>query len=170
MSARLAAITGKLKGTIFTLSDDPLIIGRETAANVCVTDASVSRRHSKIEKKDGEFVISDLESLNGTFINNIPIRTRVLEHGDRVRIGESQFLFLTREGESAAKSSEVTLDEVQVVTGPTFQVRFDDAVYQMERNLSALMKVSTTINGIRGLDPLLERLLQLLFEVVPAQR
>jgi Nif-specific regulatory protein len=49
-------------------------------------------------------------------------------------------------------------------------VRFDEAVYQMERNLSALMKVSTTINAIRGLDPLLERLLELLFEVVPAER
>ena len=170
MSARLAAISGKLKGSIFTLTDEPLIIGRETAANVCVADASVSRRHSKIEKKDEQFTITDLESLNGTFINDVPIRSRVLEHGDRVRIGESQFLFLTPEGEAQSRSSEVTLDEVQVVTGPTLQVRFDDAVYQMERNLSVLMKVSTTINAIRGLDPLLARLLELLFEVVPAER
>jgi transcriptional regulator with GAF, ATPase, and Fis domain len=169
MSARLAAISGKLKGAIFTLTDEPLIIGRETAANVCVADASVSRRHSKIEKKDADFVITDLESLNGTFINNVPVRSRVLEHGDRVRIGESQFLFLTAEGEAELRSSEVTLDEVQI-TGPTLQVRFDDAVYQMERNLSVLMKVSTTINAIRGLDALLARLLELLFEVVPAER
>ena len=170
MSARLAAISGKLKGAVFTLNEDPLIIGRETAANVCVADASVSRRHSKIEKRDDTFVITDLESLNGTFINNVPVRSRVLEHGDHVRIGESQFLFLTAEGEASSKSSEVTLDDVQAVTGPTFQVRFDEAVYQMERNLSVLMKVSTTINAIRGLDPLLERLLELLFEVVPAER
>lgn len=170
MSARLAAISGKLKGAVFTLNEDPLIIGRETAANVCVADASVSRRHSKIEKRDDTFVITDLESLNGTFINNVPVRSRVLEHGDHVRIGESQFLFLTAEGEASSKSSEVTLDDVHAVTGPTFQVRFDEAVYQMERNLSALMKVSTTINAIRGLDPLLERLLELLFEVVPAER
>ncbi len=170
MSARLAAISGKLKGAIFTLEDSALIIGRETAANVCLPDASVSRRHSKIEKNDEGFVITDLESLNGTFINNVPIRSRVLEHGDRVRVGDSQFLFLTHEGESASKSSEVTLDEVQVVTGPTLQVRFDDAVYQMARDLGALMKVSTAINAIRGLDALLERLLELLFEVVPAQR
>src|ERR1041384_1360192 len=118
MSARIAAISGKLKGAIFNLTDEPLIIGRETAANVCVADASVSRRHSKIEKQDAGFVITDLESLNGTFINNVPVRSRVLEHGDHVRIGESQFLFLTDEGEPASKSSEVTLDEIQVVTGP----------------------------------------------------
>ncbi|HEY2964559.1 MAG TPA: sigma 54-interacting transcriptional regulator [Pyrinomonadaceae bacterium] len=170
MPPRLAAITGKLKGTIFTLDNDALVIGRETAANVCLADAAVSRRHSKIEKKDEGFVITDLESLNGTFVNDIPIRSRVLEHGDRVRIGDSQFLFLSHEGEAASKSSEVTLDEVQAVTGPTIQVRLDDAVYQMARDLSALMKVSTAINAIRGLDELLPRLLELLFEVVPAQR
>ena len=169
MPPRLAAITGKLKGTIFTLDNDALVIGRETAANVCLADAAVSRRHSVIEKKDEGFVITDLESLNGTFINDVPIRSRVLEHGDRVRIGDSQFLFLSHEGE-ASKSSEVTLDEVQAVTGPTIQVRLDEAVYQMARDLSALMKVSTAINAIRGLDELLERLLELLFEVVPAQR
>lgn len=166
---RLAAISGKLKGAIFTLTEEPLVIGRETAANLCLADASVSRRHSMIEKKDEGFVITDLESLNGTFINDVPIRSRVLEHGDRVRVGDSQFVFLTREGE-ASKSSEVTIDEVQIVTGPTVQVRLDEAVYQMERNLGALMKVSTAINAIRGLDALLERLLELLFEVVPAQR
>ncbi|HEY0727105.1 MAG TPA: FHA domain-containing protein, partial [Pyrinomonadaceae bacterium] len=166
---RLAAISGKLKGAIFTLSEEPLVIGRETAANLCLADASVSRRHSKIEKKDEQYVITDLESLNGTFINDVPIRSRVLEHGDRVRVGDSQFVFLTHEGE-ASKSSEVTIDEVQIVTGPTVHVRLDEAVYQMERNLGALMKVSTAINAIRGLDALLERLLELLFEVVPAQR
>ncbi|HJT68484.1 MAG TPA: sigma 54-interacting transcriptional regulator [Pyrinomonadaceae bacterium] len=170
MSARIAAISGKLKGTIFDLREEPLIIGRETAAHVCLADAAVSRRHSKIERQDSDFVIIDLESLNGTFVNNVPVRSRVLEHGDRVRIGESQFLFLTHEGESQSKSSEVTLDEVKVVTGPTLQVRFDDAVEQMARDLGTLMKVSTTINAIRGLDALLQRLLELLFEVVPAQR
>ncbi|HSD44983.1 MAG TPA: sigma 54-interacting transcriptional regulator [Pyrinomonadaceae bacterium] len=169
MLPRLAAISGKLKGAFFAIDEDALIIGRETAANVCLADAAVSRRHSKIEKKDDGFVITDLESLNGTFINGVPIRTRVLQHGDRVRIGDSQFLFLLHDGEPS-KSSEVTLDEVQIITGPTVQVRLDEAVFQMERNLSALMKVSTAINAIRGLDPLLERLLERLFEVVPAQR
>jgi two-component system, NtrC family, response regulator HydG len=166
---RLAAISGKLKGAIFTLNEDALVIGRETAANLCLADASVSRRHSMIEKKDDGFVITDLESLNGTFINDVPVRTRVLEHGDRIRIGDSQFVFLTHEGEAISKSSEVTIDEVQI-TGATVQVRLDEAVVQMERDVGVLMKVSTAINAIRGLDALLERLLELLFEVVPAQR
>src|SRR5688500_5665796 len=170
MSPRLAAISGKLKGTIFTIIEDTFVIGRETAANVCVADASVSRRHTKIEKQDDSYVITDLESLNGTFVNDVPVKSRVLQHGDRLRIGDSQFVFLTVDGEVASRSSEVNLDEAQVVSGPTLQIRIDDAIYLMARDLSALMKVSTSINAIRGLDALLERLLELLFEVVPAQR
>jgi Nif-specific regulatory protein len=170
MSARLAAISGKLKGGIFGIDEEALVIGRETAANLCIADASVSRRHSKIEKKDNGFVITDLDSLNGTFVNDVPVKTRLLEHGDRVRIGDSQFLFLAHEGDAMSKSSDVTLDEAQVISGSTVQFRFDHAINLMARDLSALMKVSTTINSIRGLDDLLERLLELLFEVVPAER
>jgi Nif-specific regulatory protein len=170
MPPRLAAISGKLKGAIFALNEETLIVGRETAANLCVADPSVSRRHSSIEKKESGFVITDLESLNGTFVNDVPVRSRVLEHGDRVRIGDSQFLFLTHEGDATSKSSDVKLDEAHVLSGSTVQIRFDDAIYQMTRDLSVLMKISTGINSIRGLDNLLQRLLELLFEVVPAQR
>jgi Nif-specific regulatory protein len=170
MPPRLAAISGKLKGAIFALNEETLVIGRETAVNLCIADPSVSRRHSKIEKKDDGFIITDLESLNGTFVNDLPVRTRLLEHGDRVRVGDSQFLFLMHDGDVMSKSSDVKLDEAQVVSGSTVQFRFDHAVNLMARDLSALMKVSTTINSIRGLDDLLERLIELLFEVIPAER
>ncbi|HEX5604165.1 MAG TPA: FHA domain-containing protein, partial [Pyrinomonadaceae bacterium] len=170
MPPRLAAISGKLKGAIFALNEESLTIGRETGADLCIADASVSRRHSKIESQETGFVITDLESLNGTFVNDLPVRSRRLEHGDRVRIGDSQFLFLIHEGDATSKSSDVRIDEAHVVSGSTVQIRFDDAIYQMTRDLSALMKISTEINSIRGLDNLLERLLDLLFEVVPAER
>ena len=170
MPPRLAAIAGKLKGAIFALNEESLVIGRETTANLCIADASVSRRHSKIEKKATGFIITDLESLNGTFINDVPVKSRLLEHGDRVRIGDSQFVFLTHEGDAPSKSSDVKLDEAHVISSSTVQIRFDEAIYQLTRDLSVLMKISTTINSIRGLDNLLERLLELLFEVIPAQR
>jgi len=170
MPPRLAAISGKHKGAIFALNEEPLVVGRDTSAQLSIADASVSRRHSRIEKQDDGFVITDLESLNGTFVNDVPVKSRLLEHGDRVRIGDSLFLFLEHEGDSMSKSSDVRIEETQVVSGSTVQIRFDHAIYLMGRDLSALMKVSTTINSIRGLDDLLERLLELLFEVVPAQR
>ena len=171
MNPRLAAIAGKLKGAVFPLTEAPVLIGRETAANLCIADPSVSRRHSQIEKEGEHFVIADLESLNGTFINDVPVKRRPLAHGDRVRIGDSQFLFLLHDGEAspASKSSEVQFED-RHLSGSTIQVKFNDAVYLMARDLSALMKVSTTVNAIRGLEELQKTLLELLFEVVPAER
>ncbi len=170
MNPRLTAIAGRLKGSVFTIEDLPVVIGRETSATLCIADASVSRRHSQIDKEESQFVIQDLDSLNGTFINDVPVKRRPLHHGDRVRIGDSQFLFLMHEGEVSSKSSEVQFHDEQVVSGSTLQVRFNDALYLMARDLSALMKVSTTINAIRGVEELQQTLLELLFEVVPAQR
>lgn len=146
------------------------MIGRETAATLCIADASVSRRHSRIDKEEDQFVILDLDSLNGTFINDVPVKRRKLEHGDRVRIGDSQFLFLMHEGDLQQRSSDVQMDDGKIVSGSTLQVRFNDALYLMARDLSALMKVSTTINAIRGVEQLQKTLLELLFEVVPAER
>jgi Nif-specific regulatory protein len=170
MNPRLTAIAGRLKGNVFTIEDSPVVIGRDRTATLCIADASISRRHSQIDKEDEEFVILDLESLNGTFVNDVPVKRRQLQHGDRVRIGDSQFLFLMHDGDVNPRSSEVRFDDAQIVSGSTLQVRFNDALYLMARDLSALMKVSTTINAIRGVEELQQTLLELLFEVVPAER
>src|SRR5882672_9431830 len=119
MNARLTAIAGRLKGSVFTIEDLPVVVGRETAATLCIADASVSRRHSQIEKEDNKFVILDLDSLNGTFINDVPVKRRTLQHGDRVRIGDSQFLFLMHDGDVESKSSEIRFHDEQVVSGST---------------------------------------------------
>jgi Nif-specific regulatory protein len=170
MNPRLTAIAGRLKGSVFAIDDLPVVIGRETAATLCIADASVSRRHSQIDKEKNEFVILDLDSLNGTFINDVPVKRRTLQHGDRVRIGDSQFLFLVHDSKMEPRSSDVELDDAKIVSGSTLQIRFNDALYLMARDLSALMKVSTTINAIRGVEELQKTLLELLLEVVPAER
>ena len=169
MKPRLVAIAGKLQGTVLSITDSPAVIGRESAATLCLPDASVSRRHSQIERDGEEFIVTDLDSLNGTFVNDVPIKRRKLEHGDRLRIGDSQFLFLCHEGDVPSESSEVQFDDRGLVSGSTIQFRFNDALYLMARDLAALMKVSTTINAIRGLQELQKTLLELMFEVVPAR-
>ncbi|HUS11752.1 MAG TPA: sigma 54-interacting transcriptional regulator, partial [Pyrinomonadaceae bacterium] len=169
MNPRLTAISGRLKGSVFSIEDLPVVIGRETTATLCIADASVSRRHSKIEKEAEQFVIEDLDSLNGTFINEVPVKRRELQHGDRIRIGDSQFIFLTHDGDFSA-SGEVRFDDGPVISGSTMQFKFNDALYVMARDLSALMKISTTINAIRGVEQLQKTLLDLVFEVVPAAR
>jgi two-component system, NtrC family, response regulator HydG len=169
MNPRLTAISGRLKGSVFPIEVLPVIIGRETSATLCIADSSVSRRHSKIEREDETFVIEDLASLNGTFVNDVPVKRRTLQHGDRVRIGDVQFIFLMQDSDVSA-SSPIRFDDGQVISGSTLQFRFNDALYVMARDLSALMKISTTINAIRGVEELQKTLLDLLFEVIPAAR
>jgi Nif-specific regulatory protein len=170
MNPRLVSIAGPLKGATFALAENETSIGRESANWLCISDPSVSRRHSVIKREGEQFKINDLESLNGTFVNDVPVKERSLEHGDRIRIGDYLFLFLLEEGEAAPLSNSVLLDEGVHVSGATIQMRVADTFHLMARDLSALMKISTTINSIRGLEELQRQLLELIFEVVPAQR
>ncbi len=171
MNPRLVSIAGPLKGATFAVTESETSIGRESANRLSISDPSISRRHSVITREGDRFKIRDLESLNGTFVNDVPVKERGLEHGDRVRIGDYLFLFLLEEGEVAPLSHSVMLDEsVQVSGGATIQVRVADAFHLMARDLNVLMKISTTINSIRGLEELQRQLLELVFEVVPAQR
>lgn len=169
MKPRIAAITGKLEDTVISMNDGPVLIGRQAGATLKIGNASVSRRHALIEKEGDRFVIADLGSRNGTFVNDVPVRRRELQHGDRVRIGESQFFFLYEDTDEPKRTSEIRFDDSEVVSGATVRMTYGDAMGLMARDLSALMKVSTTINAIRGLQELQERLLELIFEVVPAK-
>lgn len=169
MKPRIAAITGKLDDTVISMNEGPVIIGRQAGATLKIGNASVSRRHAVIEKEGDRFVIADLGSRNGTFVNDVPVRRRELQHGDRVRIGESQFFFLFEDTDEPARTSEIRFDDSEVISGATVRMTYAEVLGLMARDLSVLMKVSTTINAIRGLEELQERLLELIFEVVPAK-
>lgn len=147
-----------------------MLIGRQTGASLRIRNAAVSRRHAVIEKEGDRFVIADLDSRNGTFVNDVPVKRCELHHGDRVQIGESQFFFLLEEGDEPAQTSEIRFEESHLLGGPALRMTYSDALYVMARDLSAMMKISTTINAIRGLEKLQKSLVDLLFEVVPARR
>jgi Nif-specific regulatory protein len=169
MKPRIAAITGKLADTVISMNEGPVLIGRQAGATLKISNASVSRRHALIEREGDKFVIADLGSRNGTFVNGVPVKRRELNHGDRVRIGDSQFFFLFEDSDEPQRTSEVLFDEGRMPSGATVRMTYSEALYLMARDLSALMKVSTTINAIRGLEELQKSLLELIFEVVPAR-
>ena len=170
MKPRIAAITGKLEDMVISMNEGPVLIGRQAGATLKIGNASVSRRHAVIEKEGERFIIADLGSRNGTFVNDVPVRRRELHHGDRVRIGDSQFFFLFEDSDEPSRTSEIRFDDSEVVSSATVRMTYSDALGLMARDLSVLMKVSTTINAIRGLEELQQRLLELIFEVVPAKR
>ena len=169
MKPRIAAITGKLEDTIISMNEGPVLIGRQAGATLKIGNASVSRRHAMIEKEGERFVIADLGSRNGTFVNDIPVKRRELQHGDRVRIGESQFFFLFEDTDEPARTSEIRFDDSEIAPAATVRMTYDDAMGLMARDLCALMKISTAINSLQGMIELHEQLLTLLFEVVPAK-
>src|SRR5215831_18788823 len=169
MKPRIAAITGKLEDTVITMTDGPVLIGRQAGATLKIGNASVSRRHAIIERDGDRFIIADLGSRNGTFVNDVPVRRRELQHGDRVRIGDSQFFFLYEDTDEPSRTSEIRFDESEITSGATLRMSYADLFGVMARDLAALLKVSTSINAIRDLEELQKRLLELIFEVVPAR-
>lgn len=169
MDPRLTAIGGPHKGTVFSLNIDELTLGRDASNGIAIPDSSVSRRHCHIKKDDEGFTIFDNESLNSTFVNDVPINVRHLEHGDRIKIGDSLFLFHTHETDIPTTSSQVNFDERMGSSQETVRVRIEDAIQLMARDLCALMKISTAINSVRNPDELYLQLLELIFEVVPAR-
>src|ERR1041385_7086816 len=141
MKPRIAPITGKLEDTLISMAEGPVIIGRQAGATLQISNASVSRRHAMIEKDGEKFFIADLGSRNGTFVNDLPIKKRELQHGDRVRIGESQFFFLFEDTDEPARTSEIRFDDSQIGPAATVRMTYDDAMGLMARDLCALMKI-----------------------------
>src|SRR5438067_2587425 len=71
------------------LTGEKLSVGRSSAAELCFPDdAGLSRQHFAFESEDGEWTVQDLGSKNGTFVNKIPLKARlILKPGDRITAG-----------------------------------------------------------------------------------
>ena len=168
MNPRLVAIAGPVSTRIFPLVRPEVFLGRAETNEIVIDDKSMSRRHCVILKEGLVFQLTDLDSHNGTFVNDLPVRERVLEHGDRIRIGNSLFLFVVEETEPAPL--RIGFIDQGFVTQSAIKVRLEDAVYQMARDLSILMKIGKGISSIRELPQLEKQLLEMILEVVPANR
>src|SRR5208337_910371 len=92
-------MSGPLKGTVVRLNSNQLSVGREPASGLCVPDLAVSRKHFVITGADAGFHLVDLDSHNGTFVNGIPVRRKLLGHGDTIRVGQCELVFLITEDE-----------------------------------------------------------------------
>jgi Nif-specific regulatory protein len=180
MNPKLAAVAGPRQGSVIPLGEARLSVGRDAGNEVCLASMWVSRRHCVIERQGTHVTISDLGSHNGTFVNGVPVKERVLLHGDEVRIGDSVFLVLLQETEPMTPGAPVELKEEGMVAGRTIELSqaapaptvpaTPPAGERAARDLSVLLRISTAINSIRGVEALERRLLESIFEVVPAER
>jgi transcriptional regulator with GAF, ATPase, and Fis domain len=177
MNPRLVVMEGPLKGNVIPLEKKETVIGRDSSVQLSVQDSSLSRRHCKISKEGGSFKIADLESLNGTFVDRIPIKEKALQHGNEIEIGHSIFLFLTEEDDKREPVA-VLEDSFPSPERSTVQLRQEDVVYlkpdqtqakpRAARDLGVLLRISAVIHSIHKRSDLQKKVLEMVFDSVPA--
>lgn len=90
--AKVVCIEGDLASSEFEL-DDNTSIGRSPSNDIVLKEPKVSRQHAAINKIDGSFVVVDLKSSNGVFVNGRKVEEVVLEDGDEILIGNTKMIF-----------------------------------------------------------------------------
>lgn len=92
MRARIVVINGDDAGAAYTIKN-VLSFGRAESNTITLRDAKVSRQHAHIQQQGNEYVLVDLNSSNGTYVNNERIEEHVLTAGDEIRIGDTIMQF-----------------------------------------------------------------------------
>jgi pSer/pThr/pTyr-binding forkhead associated (FHA) protein len=90
---------GGREGEVIGLSSDVLTIGRSPHSDLFLDDVTVSRHHARVLLDEGEFLVEDLNSLNGTYVNRRRIERHRLSDGDELQIGKFKLAFIEREEE-----------------------------------------------------------------------
>lgn len=92
----LRVLDGADRGKVYENIDVPVTIGREEGNTIQLNDERISRFHLKIQKDHDDLVLTDLESTNGSKVNNEDVQLRILRHGDLITVGRSTLIFGTR--------------------------------------------------------------------------
>lgn len=157
-----------------------MIIGRDASNWICITDPSSSRKHCLFSRNGSELFLKDLESRNGTFVNGIPIRERILMHGDKIDVGDSSFLYLLQDDKTVA--SPYGFSDLGVLS--TTRLRTEDAKYlhpqkllsdtafteRISGGLETVLEFSRAVPSIRDAEALQQKLLEAVMENTPAER
>jgi pSer/pThr/pTyr-binding forkhead associated (FHA) protein len=125
------------KGRVFRELPLPVTVGREEGNVLRLNDERVSRYHAKIQFDNDDFIITDLESTNGTRVNGAVVQIRRLRFGDRVSVGRSLLLFGSNE-EIAARMANL---------GGS-QASLSSILRQQQENMNDGRTVSATMDSI----------------------
>jgi len=182
VNPRLLAVAGPLKDSTILLCRKEVPVGRDPSNLLSISDPSLSRRHCVLSREDDGYKICDLDSRNGTFVNGVAVKESRLRHADQISLGDSVFVFLLQEDVEEPAAGKVEFDDS--LTHATAQLRPQDVLYlqpdrilselpatsRVGRNLNALLKISRVVHSIRDLEQLQAQILNLIFEVAPAER
>ena len=164
---------GPQKGKILPVQGSTrIVIGRDGSCQLQINDKGVSREHAEIFRLGEMVFIRDLESRNGSFVNEEKVVEELLREGDVVRVGGTQLLFESRraaqeegrdlkyeEGQTFKTSLELKVDDLYVL----------DASSGREGDMfKAICQATQIVQGERDEKKLFERLMDLIQEYIPA--
>jgi hypothetical protein len=180
--AVLLAVAGPVKGTVFQLAAEEVIIGRLVSSTLCVGDPSVSRQHCVILTEQTGHRIRDLGSNNGTFVNGKRVDDGALLDGDKIRIGDTVFHFAEKEARMAEQPlafSDNGLVANSCVQRPVSESeatvirRLFESITQGSESATrarSSLKIGATLNAWQEPEALVVELLKQLLEVAPADQ
>ncbi len=91
--AKLTCLSGAHVGRIYEIAVPVAWFGRQADCSIVLDDLAASGRHAELRREDGRWSLTDLKSSNGTSVNGKSIATVLLQNGDLIQIGQTQFKF-----------------------------------------------------------------------------
>ncbi len=183
----LFVIQGRNRGARYDLADveGAVSIGREAGNAIRLEDNEVSRRHAEVRRVGDLFVVGDLKSSNGTFVNDRKIERAELVSGDRIRVGRTVFAYARdADAEQAIRLVDIVpptseIDGSRIVRS----MRDDDSIAmaapeegqgrwlaRARSNVQVMYRTALAVSHTLDIDELLGRILQLVSEWVEADR
>lgn len=184
--ASLFVIQGRDQGKRFELRDSIVALGRDAQNTIQLHDGEVSRHHAEIRSEDDGYSLVDLNSSNGCFINNQRVTQQVLRSGDRLQLGRTLMIFTDVDDASAQLLEEVDIvsrrqespsrilktvshDEGSRILTPG-EIVESPWLARARSNLQVMYHTALAVSHTLDIDQLSQRILELIFEWVEADR
>lgn len=159
--AILVTLKGPQAGRHFALQPDATVVGRQAESSICLESPAVSRQHACIVYDDGKYLVEDIGSSNGTFVNGRPITGRVsLTERDTLQIGP--YLFALRRVPPADLADDSLVIRQKIEAGlSTHTLAGKDPAHRLRVVLEIAQHLGRTLDLEELLDKLLDHLMQL---------
>ena len=185
----LLVVRGANVGTHYLIRETKQKLGRESHCDIHLEDSEASRTHAEIDFVDGDYVLRDLGSSNGTFVNGNRITEHKLCVGDRVQIGKRLMLFRlsfrpftsadndvdivqNASGDSSQIVGRVELEQqlLEKTEDWTSRVQSDKASSDAKSHWEIMYRTSLAVSRTLDIDQLLHQILELIFQWVNCDR
>src|SRR5438132_11277967 len=176
----------------YTFTEGEVTIGRSPDCQIVLKDFGISRTHAKLIADTDGVRIQDLKSKNGTQVNGVPVVEAPLKDGDRILLGKFQLAFSkTLEGKAVLDEAKPLSEEAGTIirsvgelskllsdTGQAAALAEKKAapdvhvqdVEKANRILKVLTKVAETLIAVRPVEEVLQQVMDIVFEHIPADR